>query len=163
MKIKNQPKERLMLSWVYMLHLILDSFLMNLAYFIFISSHAWEVDLRAQALKEPWKPSGGCVVWELEAANPVCKFPCLVICFCSCTSGFYSCGDVAVDCSETLLAENNKLMIFKVVGFLTGIFSCTVKLIGEMCMNCSLTPDRVVTKHLLMLLCWNVLPSKLWA
>lgn len=56
MKIKNQPKERLMLSWVYILsshaHVFLkEPGLFHLYWLPCMSDR--EADLRAQALKEP--------------------------------------------------------------------------------------------------------------
>lgn len=71
-------------------------------------------------------------------ANPLWKFLCLVICSQTCTSGFFTCSDVAVDHNINVLTKNSEMDLFKVMGFPTQIFSCTDKLIGEGGMNCSL-------------------------
>lgn len=70
-------------------------------------------------------------------ANPVWKFLCLVICSQTCTSGFFSCNDVAVKHNIDFLTENNEMILFKVMGFPPWVFSCTDKLLGERGMNCS--------------------------
>lgn len=63
------------------------------------------------------------------------SFPFVHLCF-------FSCNDVAVDDhSMNLLTENNKVTLFKVVGFLTRIFSFTDKVIGARGINCSFEVD----------------------
>lgn len=75
---------------------------------------------------------------EFLVTNPVWKFLCLVICSQTCTSGFFTCNDVAVGHYINVLTKNNEMELFKVMGFPTQIFSSTDRLIGEGGMNCSL-------------------------
>jgi len=61
--------------------------------------------------------------WQIQFAS-FCAghlFPFLHLCF-------FGCNGVAVDRSINLLTEDNKVILFKVVGLLTWIFSFTDKL-----------------------------------
>lgn len=71
---------------------------------------------------------------SLQVSVPGYLFPFLHLCF-------FSCNDVALDRSINLLTENNKMILFNSVGFVTQIFSFTDERTGERGMNCFFRVD----------------------